>query len=324
MTDIYLTPAYARLYETMEQGKAEEWVLNSPHGRISYTFIKRKIESETEQDYYDITTPYGYGGPVVLEVNDKVALLAEFEQAFKEYCQAENIVSEFIRFHPILENATDFKTVYQPIYLRQTVGTSVDPEGQTPLLEFNQSTRKLVRRAEKQGVTYRVVTAPENLDDFLAIYYATMDRNQADTFYYFDRAYFEACVAVFKENLVLIEVSLADKVIGACIYFRSGKVLHEHLMGSLTDYLSYSPVYVLKHAAVQWAAEEGIELIHYGGGLSNAEDDPLFQFKRKFTKSTLFDFYIGKKIHLPEVYDQICQSKGISSDDPFFPAYRKR
>lgn len=323
MKDIYFEKSYASLYEEVEKGTSELWELDCEYGKISYTFIKRPIPIETDEPYFDIITPYGYGGPVVLEASDTDKLMARFQSAFAQYCADNAIVSEFVRFHPILANAKDFETVYQPIYMRQTVGTSVDPEGNTLLLEFNQTARKLTRKAERQGVTYRVVVGPEQLDDFLDIYYATMNRNKADSFYYFEPSYFKACLETLKDKLLLIEVLLDNKVIAACIYFVSGPILHEHLMGSLTEYLSYSPVYVLKAAAVEWAREQGISLIHYGGGLSNAQDDPLFLFKRKFTKDTLFDFFIAKKIHQADVYEKLCHLKGVSVDEPFFPAYRK-
>lgn len=323
MKDIYFKESYASLYEDMEQGTTELWELDCEYGKISYLFIKRPIPIETDQQYFDIITPYGYGGPIVLETTDLEQLNTRFQEEFTKYCVDNAIVSEFVRFHPVVGNAKDLEAVYHPIYMRQTVGTTVDPNGDTLMLEFNQTARKLTRKAERQGVTYRVTPAPKQLNDFLSIYYATMDRNKADSFYYFEPSYFEACLKTLQDELLLIEVLLEDKVIAACIYFVSGGVLHEHLMGSLTEYLSYSPVYVLKAAAIEWATENGINLIHYGGGLTNAEDDPLFLFKKKFTRETLFDFYIAKKIHQSEVYEKLCQLKGISIDEPFFPAYRK-
>lgn len=323
MKDIYFEKSYASLYEGIEKGKAELWELDCEYGKISYSFIKRPIPIDIGEQYFDIITPYGYGGPVVLETSNLEKLNLTFQSEFAKYCVDNLIVSEFARFHPIVGNAKDLEKVYQPIYMRQTVGTTIDRDGNTLQLEFNQTARKLTRKAERQGVTYRIVTGPEQLDDFLEIYYATMDRNKAESFYYFERSYFEACLETLKDRLLLIEVLFENKVIAACIYFVSGKVLHEHLMGSLTEYLSYSPVYVLKAAAIEWATKQGIQLIHYGGGLTNAEDDPLFLFKKKFTKETLFDFYIAKKIHQPKVYEKLCQLKGVSVDEPFFPAYRK-
>lgn len=326
MQDIYFTKAYAQVHASVERGQAEYWELDCPFGRIGYSFIKRKVETALGDDYYDITSPYGYGGPLILECQDKDQLLMTFESEFGVYCKTENIVSEFVRFHPICENAKTFEAIYQPQYLRQTVGTTISNPGERPFMaEFNQSSRKLTRRAEKMGVTARIVEQPsfEDLQNFISLYYATMDRNGATDFYYFSEQYFKECVYLLGKNLLLIEVVAEEKVICACIYFVSGAYLHEHLMGSLTESLALNPVYVLKKAASDWAYDKEMELIHYGGGLTNAPDDPLFSFKKKFTRQTFFDFYIGKRIHKEDAYQALCRERYLSPTDPFFPAYRK-
>lgn len=43
---------------------------------------------------------------------------------------------------------------------------------------------------------------------------------------------------------------------------------------------------------------------HFGGGVSSDMKDPLFKFKSGFSKENR-KFYIGKKIHNQEIYDQI-------------------
>lgn len=323
MNDIYFEKDYASLYEEMERGSAEHWELKCEYGSISYSFLKRAIPVQSDQDYYDIISPYGYGGPVATHVVDKEKLLEQFQSEFQRYCKDNKIVSEFVRFHPLVDNAHQFDTVYHPIYMRKTVGTAIAENGDTLQLEWNQTARKLVRKAQRQGVTYRVTQAPKDLDSFLSIYHSTMDRNNASRFYYFDASYFQKCLELFGDRMLLIEVVFENTVIASCIYFIGETVLHEHLMGSLSEYLSYSPVYVLKAAAIEWATAHGLKLIHYGGGLTNSEEDPLFQFKKKFTKTALFDFYVAKKIHDPIAYKQLCAIKGVSPEEEFFPAYRK-
>lgn len=39
------------------------------------------------QDYYDIVTPYGYGGPIIEESKNKEILLQNYNEAFKRYCE---------------------------------------------------------------------------------------------------------------------------------------------------------------------------------------------------------------------------------------------
>src|SRR6478735_1307981 len=106
--DVYFDDNYGKLYEKVENGKAEIFNFNYKFGIIKNQFIKREIPIRINNEiYYDIVTPYGYGGPVIIK------------------CEENKIVSEFIRFHPILENAEDFTSVYDVKCIRKTLGTNL-------------------------------------------------------------------------------------------------------------------------------------------------------------------------------------------------------
>lgn len=49
-----------------------------------------------------------------------------FEKAFGEYCQENQVVSEFVRFHPLVENAMDFQSCCEVAHSRNTVGTDLE------------------------------------------------------------------------------------------------------------------------------------------------------------------------------------------------------
>ena len=123
--------------------------------------------------------------------------------------------------------------------------------------------------------------------------------------------------------MILVEAIYEDKTIAAGLYFVYNGIIHVHLSGTDTNFLNFSPAYILKYGTALWGKEHNYKLIHYGGGLSNSEDDSLYCFKRKFAKTTDFDFYIGKKIWNQEIYDKLCELKQIDKCEDFFPAYRK-
>ena len=125
MKDIYYNPEYCKLYEKIEDGTVETFTCESEAGKIEHLFIKRKIHSDTVDGYFDIITPYGYGGPLIIDCRNKESLLAEFGKSFSAYCEQNRIVSEFIRFHPISQNALDFTGIYDVEYSRHTVGTNI-------------------------------------------------------------------------------------------------------------------------------------------------------------------------------------------------------
>ena len=61
------------------------------------------LENEINEDIFDITTCYGYGGPISSEI-PKDCVLKQFRNEFKKFCEKENIITEFIRFHPLFQN----------------------------------------------------------------------------------------------------------------------------------------------------------------------------------------------------------------------------
>lgn len=324
--DIYFDKKYGKLYEKAENGTAVCWQYDGPEGCVSHQFLLRKIPISTDNGpWYDIITPYGYGGPLiesVAEGSSQAALVAAFEQAFSDYCIQNCVVSEFVRFHPIVDNARDFAAIYNPQCFRHTLGTDLANFDDPIAEEFSKSCRKNIRRAINKGVSWRVTPQPECIDVFKEIYYSTMDRNNASEYYYFDDEYFARCLNWFRENLLFVEAVFEEKTIAAGLYFIYGDTLHIHLSGTLSEYLYLSPAYVLRYAATLWGKENGCKCIHHGGGRSNAPDDNLFVFKKQFAQKTEFSFFVGRKVWNQTVYDKLTALSGKNPDAEFFPAYR--
>ncbi len=171
------------------------------------------------------------------------------------------------------------------------------------------------------GLSYEIEEYPEDLEDFAKIYYQTMDRNQADSRYYFDLEYFKAFVETMPESILKCKVMLDNNVIAMGFYLRSHDVLHTHLSGTLTDYIHLSPAYILRYALVEWGKANGYKLIHSGGGMTGSTDDSLYRFKKKFGINTEFLFFIGRKIWNESVYRELV-SATKTQKSTFFPQYR--
>lgn len=323
MPDIYYNDNYPRLYEKIENGRAVTISVNNEYGSIKSPVIMREIPINAPEKYFDLVTPYGYGGPIITSLlGDKQKLVDSFEEAMHQFVIENNIVSEFVRFHPVLGNALDFKSIYEIRFDRKTVGTNVkDYEIED---EFSKSARKYIKRAEKAGLTYEVILNPSEIKEFKEIYYSTMDRDKASDYYYFGDAYFENCLESLGEYVLYVKVIKEGKVIAAGFYFVCGDILECHLSGTLSEYLSLSPAYITKIATARWAKEHGIHFVHYGGGTTNDEDNKLYQFKKKFGNNTLFDFYIGRKVWNEKVYDDMCRMTGVDKNISYFPAYRSK
>ena len=321
--DIYFTPEWGEVNKLIEPGEPFQYVFESKTGCIKNLIIKREIPRLVDgEQYYDIVTPYGYGGPYIESCVEgkKDQLLEEYKVNFGRYCNANKIVSEFVRFHPIINNGRDFSRIYEAQCIRQTVGTNL--ESDDPVAnEFSKSARKYVRRAVRDGVIWRVTEGPRDVSQFVDIYYSTMDRDNATDYYYFPLEYFNKCLELFRDHILFVEAIFHEKTIAAGFYLCYGDTIHAHLSGKLKEYLHLSPAYIIKYATAMWGKENGYKRIHYGGGTSNSPEDPLFLFKSKFTKNTFYDFYVGRVVWNQPVYDRLVEMTG-KYDTEFFPKYR--
>lgn len=326
MLDIYYLPGYGKLCETMEEGEFKVFEYKSDAGHMVNMYIKRPVPWIINgEQYYDIVTPYGYGGPIILEAVDRDALKHEYSTTFQKHCEKEKIVSEFIRFHPIFQNYKDVDESYNVIYSRQTVGTNLRDFDDPVQKEFAKSLRRDNRKATEKGVTVSIHESPKNLNVFRKLYEETMDRNHADAMYYFPDDYYRLLETELNPYILEIQLNYEGEIIASEMYFTAGDVLHAHLLGSNDKMLELAAGGLLEAAAANWGKEHGYRFIHHGGGRTSDPEDPLFRYKKKFGKNTEFEFYVGKKIWNQNVYDALVEKRlkqGIIEDDGFFPRYR--
>ena len=323
--DIYFKKEYGELYELIENGKLEIFDYKSDLGHIRNIFIKREIKININgEKYYDITTPYGYGGPLIISCkeSEKDKLVKDYYNKFENYCSENNIIAEFIRFHPINKNADDFRNVYDIEYVRKTVATNIKDYEDPIQNEFKKSCRREVRKAISNGVSFKIEKSPDNLDNFIELYYKTMERKDASDYYYFSDDYFKNILKNLKDYLLVTELIFQDKIISSELYFISDKLIHAHLLGSLQEYLYLSAGCLLEYATVLWGKENGYDYLHHGGGRTSEEDDSLLRNKKKYCKNTEFKFYVAKKVWDDKLYYKICNKNNANINSDFFPAYR--
>ena len=326
MIDIYFDEKYGKLYENIEHGEACIFKCETENGIIINQFIKWEIPLKIDENtYYDIVTPYGYGGPYIQECINKEKLLIDYKNLFSKYCKDNNIVAEFVRFHPIYKNHLDFLNIYDCFFNRYTCATNIRDYDNPVQTEFSRSCRKTIRQVLNNGVSFKMIEHPtmNDLKVFQEIYYMNMDRKHANNYYYFDDSYFKKIFNDFQKKYVIAEALFNDVVIAAGLYFVTNKNVHAHLSGTNTNYLYLSPAYVLKYGTVLWAKENKYNYIHYGGGTDSSTDNPLYLFKCKFAQNTKLEFWIGKKIWNEEIYNKLCDKTKVSKEEDFFPAYRQ-
>lgn len=298
--DIYFSRQYYQMEAEQENGQARMFVYEDDDGNIGiYPFILRNIESDVLQgEYYDIETAYGYGGPI-LSIDDS-SFATEFEKRFLNYCKENHIVAEFIRFHPLIENQDVFKQNISVLENRTTVWLDLEKtEDEIWMKEISTQNRNTIRKCIKNGLSVQI---GHDYSEFKQIYASTMDKVGADSFYYFDDLYYQRISE--SREYTLLKVLHEEETIAAAIFIGYGDYFHYHLAGSKKEYLKLAPNNLLLWEAIKYGKEHGYKKMHFGGGLTNSEEDNLFRFKKKYS-STVAKFYIGKRVHDEETYNKL-------------------
>lgn len=249
--------------------------------------------------YFDWETPYGYGGPLTDSVISEETQVA-FKKEITEYCSGRGIISQFIRFHPLLENYNTMPYVIETKYLRDTIFIDTANSGLI-MLNMDSKNRNMVRKAQKNKVSIIKKDITE-FEDFIPMYVETMKKNGAEEYYTFHRNYFESLIAM-KDNAFILYAIYEDIPISGSIMYYNDRYMHYHLSGSHTEYRKYSPSNLLLYEAACLASEMGIKQFHLGGGMS--PDDSLFGFKKQFNKNGRASFVVGRTIFNMDTYKEL-------------------
>lgn len=252
-------------------------------------------------EFYDFETPYGYGGPLCDSVISEYSQ-RKFLTEINRYACEHGIVSQFVRFHPLLMNHEVAPLVFETRYLHDTI--YIDTESPEVIMQnMDSKNRNMVRKAAKNGVTIERRSI-DQYQDFLPIYVETMEKDKAEEYYFFGEDYFKAQQGL-KDNSCIFYAMLEGNPIAAAIMYYNDKFIHYHLAGTHTEFRKYAPSNLLLYEAACWASEQGIKKFHLGGGIT--QDDNLFGFKKQFNKNGRLPFVIGRTIFNKSAYNRLLQ-----------------
>lgn len=317
--DIYYTNEYVQSLLLEQEGEAVLFYFRGEHSRTCYPMLILDIAKDRHftdliepKTWYDLETPYGYGGPLFQgTVQDDAEV---FRKSLESWCRDNRIISQFVRFHPVLENATQTRPLFDEIrYMHHTI--YIDTGEENRILEnMDSKNRNMVRKAKKNGVTIQIEEDLHSLEEFKTIYTQTMDHHHAGEMYYFSDQYYEFLQQEMKGHVLLAKAVYEGKTIAASLFFYNNQMMHYHLSGTLREYRHLASTNLLLYEVACYAAGKGIKKLHLGGGL--AEDDSLYGFKKQFNKHGVLDFYIGKNVFNSEAYRELCDAR--KKADPGF------
>ena len=320
--DVFYLPGYAKAFMEENPGNGEPLLLLYEDGTdraVNVVFrrdvgLDKKLERKVGTgQFFDLITPYGYGG-----FWGTVTNWEKLNREYTRYCADNHYICEFVRFelftdyHEHFDGETETRT--------HNVVRSLDMPMDVLWMDFKQKVRKNVKKAESHQLDIIRENTGEYLDDFLRIYYGTMDRTKAEGEYYFSRKFFENLNRM-KDNIMYFHTVYAGKIVSTELVLYGAENVYSYLGGTDREYFDVRPNDYLKYEIIKWAQEKGLKQYVLGGGYGS--DDGIYQYKLCLAPHGQTDFYIGRRIFDPETYRKLTELRaGETLNEKYFPLYR--
>lgn len=319
-------PDYVRLF-----ARSDDRVLcasmHDSEGGVLFPFLLRPLASEpwgrSFSSTCDLVTPYGYGGPFAWGAPSA----SGFWEAFDGWAQSQGAISLFARLSLFEDQLIPFSgetEVKGPNVVR-----SLDLDESQLWMDYQQKVRKNVKRAREAGLEVEIDSSGSRLNDFLEIYYSTMDRRQADEGYYFPKEFFQKITVDLPGQFSFFHVLNQGKVVSTELVLVSASYMYSFLGGTRSDSFELRPNDLLKHEIILWGAQLQKKAFVLGGGYSG--EDGIFRYKTSFAPTGTVPFMVGKKVYDVETYQRLSEVRrehaaredSVWSPRPgFFPEYR--
>lgn len=329
--DVYYFNGYAKLFQIHDDGEPILFYYETEGFRAINVVMKRDISCNSNfigkldsEKYYDLITPYGYGG-YLLEGECDDGSCNTLNAEYTAYCVENSIISEYVRFHPMLKNKEKLTGMYAVEDLGKTIFIDlVSPE--YIWNHFSDKNRNMVRKAQKSGVEIFWGRNPELISNFIAMYQLTMDKNNAEEYYYFKKPFYDCILYDLKNCSMIFYAIYQEKIIAMSMILYGNRQMHYYLAASDPLYRMLAPTNLLLYEAASWGSVNHLKTFHLGGGLHSREDN-LYHFKKAFHTGPPALYSIGKKCFHQKLYDELVSIRAKEEDfdfnSLFFPLYRR-
>ena len=340
--DFFHTANYHQISECFGRGKAWLAVYGSADKFVAWPYLVQEIEGferTADGNLRDITSVYGYAGPIGCGCDQDEAFLASAWSALVEMWRSQSIVSVFTRLHPLLGNHRWLHHLRDDGEAARLVdegcgeGTTVAINLSASADETWNSYKRQLRQALRRLMSLSMTTTPdpdwECFDDFVRLYYKTMKRNGSSSFYVFPARQFKQLKAALGPHGSLMVTRYEGEIAAAALLIEYSGIVNVHLLATDDRFAHLSPSKLLIHEAQIWARSRGNRFLHLGGGRGSRSDDPLFRFKALFSDA-FYPFYTCRWILDRSAYDDLTAERQRQSTKlrcgemsrTHFPAYR--
>lgn len=330
--DVYHLPAFHELDDV--EGTPRLFVYYEDDGYIAIPLILQDVEqtpglSKSGREWQDATSVYGYPGPITNRRDPPETMLEGFASAIRTELEQMKVISVFSRLNPLIEQHNILARAGGRIMtLGPTVAIDLRQPLETQYQQYRTNMHRDIRKAREAGAVCCWDRSWQHLEDFIVIYYETMERVGAADRYFFPPDYFLRFRKSLNGHAHLFIVLLDEEPICGGLFTHCQQVIQYHLGGTRTEYRDLAPTKLMFDTVRLWGNEQEASFFHLGGGVG-AKRDGLFNFKSGFSNLVL-EFQTWQAVLNRQVYVSLATEKRAwmdghgceFTDTGFFPIYR--
>jgi len=337
MYDFYHLSGYHRLAQIRGEGRPVLLVFESDEYFVAMPLLFRPVAEVAGlefSDLWDATSVYGYAGPICSHRELPDVVIQGFQENIKRYFLERKVVAVFSRLHPLIPQEHVVRGIGEVMEIGQTVWIDLTISLEQQWAQYRENHKRNINRLRRLG--WKCISCcgqnckSEFVEEFISIYWETMDRVGASKYYYFDRAYFENLLQMPGAEVWIFLAHLNDETGAAGIFTLCNGIVQYHLGGTKTQFLRDAPMKLIFDEVRLWANRRGAKVFHLGGGVGGKEDT-LFHFKAGFSDRR-HRFLVWRWILDRGEYEKLCEQRRrwnekqgfvAASQGLFFPEYRR-
>lgn len=301
----FASPDYLELF-TREGERPACAVYRSGGATLLYPFILRALaappfgDCHREPHFDMVSPPFGWGGAVVTG-DGSPDLVGGFYRRLAAWARDCRVVSEYVTFPPTEPPPTAY-----PGDVARKMDSVVRDLAASPeeiWLDYKDTVRRCIRKAERQGVSIEIDLDGRRADDFLRVYASTMDRRTATDEYQLSSDFLGRLDRGLRGAFAYFHALLEGRLVSTELVLLAGTATLFFRGGTLVEAFPARPNHLLKHHVILWSRERG--QAHYVLGGGNRDDDDLLRFKLTFAPSGARPLNVGRWIVDRAAYERL-------------------
>jgi hypothetical protein len=277
-----------------------------------------------------LVSPYGYGGALYEgDEGKREETSAAFDTLFGEELRRRGFISEFVR-EDLFSSRLALRSGGQVIEHQPNVVVRLDRPLDRIWKHYKNTVRTNIRRANEAGLQISFDPAGERIDDFIRVYYETMERRSASRYFFIPKERFQRLASTLgnSDGTMYLHVHQGNEVVASELLLLSNDAMYAFLSASCESAFASRPNDFMRHEAITWGHKHGYKWYVLGGGITPG--DGIYRFKQAFDPGSVLPFRVRKVVHDTEAYEMLVkvradheERKGrVWEPEPdYFPAF---